>query len=94
MSSLISGAVDQLCTSVGYIAGGQITKVARGLIYAVLNRIQIGQLVIDEDGQQTACGSMNLAIGSPPLPVTILRVKNKAFWTRVAIFADMVSCCI
>lgn len=91
MTSLLSGVVDRLRTSVGYVAGGQITNVARWLILTVLDRIQIGQLVIEENGTIRTCGSLNLAVGSPPLPATVLKVKHHAFWTRVAVFADMVS---
>lgn len=91
MTMLLSGVVDRLRTGVGYVAGGQVTNIARWLIISVLDRIQIGQLVIEENGAITTCGSLNLAIGSPPLPATVLKIKHEAFWTRVAIFADMVS---
>lgn len=90
MTSLLSGAIDRLYTSVGYVAGGPITRVARSLILSVLNQIEIGQIIIEENEQTVTCGSINLAIGSPPLPVTVLKIRNDAFWTRVAIFADMV----
>lgn len=90
MTTLLSGAVDRLYTSVGYVAGGPVTRLARGMILSVLNRIQVGQIIIEENGETITCGSINLAVGSPPLPVTLLRIKNDSFWTRVAIFADMV----
>ena len=91
MTTLLVGAVDQLRMSVGYIAGGPITNIARHLILGVLDRIQVGQLVIEEKGKTTICGSQNIAIGPPPGVATVLRVKSDAFWTRVALFADMVS---
>lgn len=89
MALIVSVAVDQLRTGIGYVAGGQITNFARGLVLSVLHKIQIGQLVIVENGITTVCGSQNLAIGSPPLPATILKINHAAFWTRVALFADM-----
>lgn len=89
MASLLAGAFDRLRTGVSYVAGAQLTDVARRLILSVLDRIQFGQLVIEEKGSTTICGPRNLAVGSPPLPATVLRIKQDAFWTRVALFADM-----
>ena len=91
MASLLAGVVDRVRTSVGYVAGGQITNITRRLILSVFDRIQIGQLIIEENGKMTVCGSINLAVGSHPLPATLLKINDDAFWTRVALFADMVS---
>jgi len=52
MTSLLVGVVDQLRMSVGYIAEGPITNIARHLILSVLNRIQVGQLVIERGARQ------------------------------------------
>lgn len=89
MASILSATVDKLRTSIGYVAYGPVTSVARQFIVSVLQRIQIGQLVIEECGHTTVCGLQNLVIGSPPLPVTTLKINSDAFWTRVALFADM-----
>lgn len=93
MASLFSGAFDQVRTAVGYLARGPATHVARQLILSVLHKITIGQLVIEEKGTTTLCGTTNLAVGSHPLPATVLHVKDDAFWVRVALFADMVRRC-
>lgn len=90
MASLFSGAFDHVRTTVGYFALGPATNVARQLILSVLHKITIGQLVIEEKGVTTVCGTTNLAVGSHPLPATVVHVKNDAFWVRVALFADMV----
>lgn len=94
MASLFSGAFDHLRTTVGYFAWDPATSAARRVILSVLHKITIGQLVIEEKGVTTLCGTSNLAVGSPPLPATVLHIKNDAFWTRVALFADMVCGCL
>lgn len=93
MASILNGAVDRVRTTVGYLAWGPATLVARRLILSVLQKITIGQLVIEEKGITTLCGTPNLAVGSYPLPATVLHIKNDAFWIRVALFADMVCDC-
>lgn len=90
MASILNGAFDRVRTTAGYFTWGPATIVARKLILSVLDRITIGQLVIEEKGVTTLCGTPNLAVGSHPLPATVLHIKNEAFWTRVAMFADMV----
>ena len=89
MTSFLAGAFDKLRMSVGYVAGGQITNVARRLILSVLQKIEIGQLVIEENGQYTICGTQKLSVGFPPIPATMIKIKSDAFWIRVALFADM-----
>lgn len=90
MTSILTGAVDRVRTTVGYFAWDPTTHAARRFILSVLSRITIGHLVIEEKGITTLCGTPNLTVGSPPFPATVLRVKRDTFWTRVALFADMV----
>lgn len=92
ISSIVSPVVDRLRSTVGYFAWKPSTNVARKLILLALDRITIGQLVIEENGTTVLCGTQNLAVGSPPYPASVLHVKSDAFWIRVALFADMVSC--
>lgn len=89
MSALILPVLDGLRSGVGYLAGGPLVDIARRSVLSVLQRIQIGQLVIEED-TTTIIGSQNLAVGAPPAAVTTLKIKSKAFWIRAALFADMV----
>lgn len=93
MASLLLGAFDHVRTAVGYFAAGPTTNLARQLILSVLRKITIGQLVIEEKGITTLCGTTNLAVGSRPLPATVLHIRNDAFWLRVALLADMVRRC-
>lgn len=89
MSTAVLSTVDRLRANVSRVAWGPLIGVARRLVQGFLNRIEIGQLVIEEHGESTVYGSQNLVIGSPPIPVTTLKIMDDTFWLRVAAFSDM-----
>lgn len=65
---------------------------SRSAVLALLQRIEIGQLVItDSDGTVTICGKKDSEFGAPR---TELNVLKEAFWVRVLLFADMVGSCM
>lgn len=89
MSTIVLSNVDRLRTNISYVAWGPLVNVARRLVQGFLNRIEIGQLVVEEHGESIVYGSRNLVVGSPPFPVTTLKIVSDTFWLRVAAFSDM-----
>jgi cyclopropane-fatty-acyl-phospholipid synthase len=91
MSYLIRSALDFVRGYAGSTAWGPLVALSRTGVLSLLQQITTGQLlVIEKDGAQTLCGQSSVA-DLPTEPKTELRVRNDAFWVRLALFADMVS---
>jgi len=91
MSELIRNALDVARGYVGSVAWDPLVVLSRTGVLSLLQQITIGQLlVVDRDGAQTLCGQSSVA-DLPTDPKTELRIRNDAFWVRLALFADMVS---
>jgi cyclopropane-fatty-acyl-phospholipid synthase len=91
MSELIRSALDVARGYAGSTAWGPLVALSRTGVLSLLQQITVGQLlVVDKDGAQTLCGQSSVA-DLPTDPKTELRIRDDAFWVRLALFADMVS---
>jgi cyclopropane-fatty-acyl-phospholipid synthase len=91
MSELIISALDVARRCAGSVAWDPLVVLSRTGVLSLLQQITVGQLlVVDKDGAQTLCGQSSVA-DLPTDPKTELRIRNDAFWVRLALFADMVS---
>jgi cyclopropane-fatty-acyl-phospholipid synthase len=91
MSSLFRSALDAVQSYAGSAAWDPLVRVSRTGVLSLLQQMTIGQLlVVDKDDAKTLCGQSTVADLSTE-PTTELRVRNDAFWVRLALFADMVS---
>lgn len=89
MSSLITSALDTVRAQVGSVAWGPLVILSRKAALSLLQQIEVGRLLVQEDnGSETACGKKS---ASKAVPATELRVHRETFWVRLALFADMVS---
>lgn len=87
--AILTRSFDSLRSYVGSFTWGPFVRLSRSAVLALLERIEIGQLVVrDSDGTLTICGSPGIKDGSPR---TELKVLKETFWVRVMLFADMVS---
>ena len=88
MMAILSRSFDVLRTYIGSFTWGPFVQISRSTVLGLLQRVEIGQLVIvDCDGSVTTCGNIE---GKTDLPTTQLKVLKEAFWVRVLLFADMV----
>ena len=86
--AIVSRTFDSLRSYVGSFTWGPFVTISRSTVLALLGRIQIGQLVVEDcDGKTTICGQLGQGDASPH---TELKVLKEAFWVRVMLFADMV----
>lgn len=87
--AILTHSFDSLRSYVGSFAWGPFVTFSRSTVLALLERIEIGQLVVrDSHGTVTVCGSPGIKDGSPR---TELKILKETFWVRVMLFADMVS---
>ena len=88
--AILTRAFDSLRSYLGGLTWGPFVALSRTAVLSQLSKIQVGQLVItDEEGALTICGAPGIKDGSPR---TQLKVLKEAFWVRMVLFADMVSC--
>lgn len=86
--AIVSRTFDSLRSYLGSFTWDPFVKISRSTVLGLLNRIEVGQLVVrDSDGTVTICGQPGIKDASPR---TELRVVKEAFWVRVMLFADMV----
>lgn len=86
--TFVSHSFDIVRTCVGSATWGPLVRLSRGLVLGLLQRVEIGQLVItDCNGAVFACGQ---APAKGNWPKTELKVLKETFWVRVLLFADMV----
>ena len=86
--AIISKTFDSLRSYVGSFTWAPFVTISRSTVLGLLERIQIGQLVVEDcNGKTTICGELGRKDGSPH---TELKVLKEAFWVRVMLFADMV----
>ena len=86
--AIVSRTFDTLHSYLVSFTWGPFVNLSRSTVLALLDRIEVGQLVIrDCDGTVTVCGQPGIIDASPR---TELRVSKEAFWVRVMLFADMV----
>lgn len=86
--TFISHSFDIVRTCVGSATWGPLVKFSRGLVLGLLQRVEIGQLVVtDCNGAVYACGQ---APAKGNWPKTEVKVLRETFWVRVLLFADMV----
>lgn len=86
---IVSRTFDSVRSYVGSFTWGPFVKLSRSTVLALLSKIELGQLIIeDTDGTVTICGLTGANDGAPR---TELHVLKEAFWVRLMLFADMVS---
>ena len=86
----VSPVLNSLRTYVGSLAWAPLVKLSRGIVLGMLQRIEVGQIVVkDSNGASFVCGA---ALTKSVKLKTELRVLNETFWVRVLLFADMVRC--
>ena len=86
--AMVSRTFDSLRSYVGSFTWGPFVTISRSTVLALLGRIQVGQMVVEDcDGTTKICGQLGKKDGSPH---TKLKVLKEAFWVRVMLFADMV----
>lgn len=86
--TFISHSFDIVRTYVGSATWGPLVRLSRGLVLGLLQRVEIGQLVV------TDCNGAVFACGQTPAkgnwPKTEVKVLKETFWVRALLFADMV----
>lgn len=86
--AILTRSLAPLRTYLGSLTWAPFVQLSRSTVLGLLNRIEIGQLVVtDSDGMVTICGHPGIKDGSPR---TELKVLKEAFWVRAILFADMV----
>lgn len=86
--AVLTRSLASLRNYVGAFTWAPFVQFSRSTVLALLNRIEIGQLVVtDSDGTVTVCGDPGIKDGSPR---TELKVLKESFWVRAILFADMV----
>lgn len=86
LSEALNSTFDSLRGFAGSFTWGPLLRTARYGVQSLLERIEVGELVItDEHGVVTRYGKAGAS------PRAELKINKETFWVRLMLFADMVS---
>ena len=90
MSGVVTAALDRLRSYTGGFAWQPLIETSRAAVLNLLQRIEVGRLLIKEDDNKQFVFGEQAAAQEVLGPCSEWRVRREVFWLRLALFADMV----
>jgi cyclopropane-fatty-acyl-phospholipid synthase len=85
---VLSAPVSAILNTITSQAWQPLVSLCRNGTLSQLQNIQIGQLVLSENGESKS--STVFGVERAGVPTAFLQVYDEKFWVRLALFADMV----